>query len=375
MNPEFKHHVIDTGLEGGGYAQTALADLDGCGRPEYIVGRREGDLYVYKYRAPDHWTCFLLGADSPSDVGAAIVDVDGDGRLDVVTGGAWYRNSGDFSVPFERFVFDADLTGVHDVAVGDLDGDGKPEVVTMSDRSDVRWYRIGDDPTQPWPAPTRIGDPVHAGIGLGDLDGDGHLDVVRTNVWFRNVNGDGSEWEEVPIGPSTPPPADFQPPFAYDATKAVVCDMNQNGRADIVFTDAEIPGGKIWWMENADGEGRTWIRHDLPQSDGPRRGAYHSLQVVDADGDGDLDIFSAETEAVGGDAEPRWYLWENVDGKGTQWQEHVILDANLGGHEIVVGDVTGNGTLDILGKPWRPAEGNAVDGKMFVVFLEGLAAT
>jgi len=262
MNPEFKHHVIDTGLEGGGYAQTALADLDGCGRPEYIVGRREGDLYVYKYRAPDHWTCFLLGADSPSDVGAAIVDVDGDGRLDVVTGGAWYRNSGDFSVPFERFVFDADLTGVHDVAVGDLDGDGKPEVVTMLDRSDVRWYRIGDDPTQPWLAPTRIGDPVHAGIGLGDLDGDG-----------------------------------------------------------------------------------------------------------------DLDIFSAEMEAVGGDAEPRWYLWENVDGKGTQWQEHVILDANLGGHEIVVGDVTGNGTLDILGKPWRPAEGNAVDGKMFVVFLEGLAAT
>jgi len=38
----------------------------------------------------------------------------------------------------------------------------------------------------------------------------------------------------------------------------------------------------------------------------------------------------------------------------------------------VVGDITGNGKLDILGKPWPPVEGNAVGGKMFVVFLEGI---
>ncbi|MDA0336348.1 MAG: VCBS repeat-containing protein [bacterium] len=372
MTFRYRPHIIDTSLEGRMFAQTALVDLDGCGRPEYILGRRGGELYVYKYNTPHDWTRHQVGSDSPSDVGGAVTDIDGDGRPDIVAGGAWYRNSGDLAAGFERFVFDATLQGVHDIAIGDIDGDGRCEVVTMSDRNDLRWYHVGADPTRRWPTPTRIGDPVHAGVALGDIDGDGHLDVVRTNVWFRNVNGDGTVWEQIPIGPNTPPPADFQPPFAFDATKAIVCDMNGDGRQDILFTDAEIPGGKIWWMENVDGDGRRWLRHDLPQSAGPRRGAYHSLQVVDIDGDGDLDVISAEMEAVGGDAPPRWYIWENVDGKGGDWQEHVILDANLGGHEIVVGDVTGNGKLDIIGKPWNAAEGNAVGGRMFVVFLEAL---
>ena len=52
-------------------------------------------------------------------------------------------------------------------------------------------------------------------------------------------------------------------------------------------------------------------------------------------------------EAVGGQRPPRWYIWENLDGKGGAWKEHAILDVNLGGHEAVVGDVTGNGKPDV----------------------------
>ncbi len=77
-------------------------------------------------------------------------------------------------------------------------------------------------------------------------------------------------------------------------------------------------------------------------------------------------------EEVGGNGSPRWFIWENVDGKGKEWKEHVILDANLGGHEAVVGDITGNGRLDIISKPWYPRKENGVGGKMFVVFLENL---
>ena len=366
----FTHHLVDTTLPEDYYAQTALVDLDNDGRLEYVTGQRLGDIFYYKYHAPDNWTRHLLGKDSPSDVGACALDVDGDGWADLVCGGAWYRNSRDPDQPFTRFVFDAELESVHDVLAADLDGDGKPDVITMSDKNNLRWYKIPADPTQPWQRHD-IGRSVHAGATAGDVDGDGDIDIVRTNVWFENVNGDGAQWVEHPVGANSPPPDDFHPYFAYDATYSVVCDMNKDGKNDIVFVDAEIPGGKIWWMENVDGPGRTWRRHEIYNRGAePRRGAYHSLYVGDLDGDGDFDVFSCEMEAVGGDDAPRYYIWENVDGRGGAWKEHVILDANLGGHNAQVGDITGNGKPDIIAKPWRASPRNAVGGRTFVVVLE-----
>lgn len=77
-------------------------------------------------------------------------------------------------------------------------------------------------------------------------------------------------------------------------------------------------------------------------------------------------------EAVGGEETPSYFICENEDGRGEVWQEHTILEENLDGDEAVLGDVTGNGRLDIVTKPWNPPPYNAVSGKMFVIFLENL---
>jgi hypothetical protein len=374
MGFRFRHHVIDTDLPAAYFGQTVLADLDNDGRLEFILGRWNGEVYWYKCHAPDNWSRHLLATDSPSAVGGCALDVDGDGWLDYVAGGAWFRNSRRPDQPFARVVFDPALSDVHDLVAADIDGDGRPEILTMSDPNGLWWHKIADDPASLWPG-HRISDPVHAGLSVGDLDGDGDLDVVRTTVWFENAAGDGSRWVEHPIGPSTPPPPDFQEPWARDATYSVVCDMNGDGRNDIVFCDAEIPGGRIWWMENLDGRGGRWRRHEVPNGDDRRRGPYHTLHVGDLDGDGDLDIFSCEMEAIPGAGPPRWYIWENVDGVGAEWKEHVILDAGLGGHQARVGDITGNGLPDIIGKPWFPRPTNSLGGRMFVVFLENISGS
>lgn len=363
----FEHSFIDFDLPEKNYAQTTVADFDRDGKPEFTLGRQHEEIWWYDYEAPGKWRRYALGSNSPSDVGAGAIDVDGDGWIDLVTGGAWYRNSRDpRNKPFERIVFDENLRDVHDVVAADIDGDGRLEIITMSDVNDLRFYRIPDDPTTPWPR-FEIGPAVHGGVAVGDIDGDGDLDIVRSDVWFENVRGDGSEWAPHEIGPLG------ATGMWSSGTRAICRDINRDGRLDVVLTNAETKDAKIWWAENVDGKGRVWKRHDLPTGDAAPRGAYHTLQMADFDGDGIDEIFTCEMEWVPGKRPPRFFIWHNPDGRGREWVEHVILDANLGGHEAVVGDFDGDGRLDIVSKPWAASKTNALEGKMHVDFLRNIS--
>jgi hypothetical protein len=341
--------------------------VDRDGKLDFITGRSRGEILWYRQEQLDRWVRYTLGERSVSDVGGAAHDVDGDGWVDFITGGVWYCNTGrPQHEPFERIVFDADLASVHDVVLADLDGEGRMDVLTMSDKNNLRWYQIPQDPRQPWRRHD-IGPAVHAGIGVGDIDGDGDLDVVRSNMWFENADSKGTRWvvhENIPFG-------NPHPPYPL-ATHCVVLDLDGDGDADLVMTENEIKGGRVGWLENLDGKGGAWKLHELPQGDPVKRGAYHSLIVADMDSDGDADVFSCEMEGIPGDLPPRWFLWENADGQGQRFVEHVILDARLGGHLAVAADVDGDGDPDIISKLWRPRKDNANGGKNHVDLLENL---
>ena len=286
---------------------------------------------------------------------------------DFIAGGAWYRNDGTpTNGEFERIVFDPELASVHDVVLVDVDGDRRPDVLTMSDKNNLRWYRIPADPRTPWERHD-VGASVHAGIGAGDLDGDGDTDIARSNLWFENADGKGIRWvphENIPFGnPNKPYPL---------ATHCVVLDLDRDGDADLVMTENEIKGGRIGWPENQGGKGAAWRLHELPQGDSAVRGACHSLLVADFDGDGDADVFTCEMEGIPGDRPPRWFIWENVDGKGGRFVEHVIFDGRLGGPLAVAADFDGDGDLDLISKLWRPWDDNANGGRNHLDFLENL---
>jgi FG-GAP-like repeat/Secretion system C-terminal sorting domain len=109
--------------------------------------------------------------------------------------------------------------------------------------------------------------------------------------------------------------------------------------------DCDILGAAQWahtisWWDNTDGYGNTWIEHIVSDD---FQMAF-SVNASDVDGDGDLDILGA---ALGLGDDMAW--WENVDGHGLVWAEHIISE-DFNSARIIYGiDMDEDGDVDILG--------------------------
>ncbi len=120
----------------------ALGDLDGDGDLDLLVGEASGSLNYYRNDGTARAPAFVLVTEQFGDIDVgrrsapALADLDGDGDLDLLvgsddTGLRLYRNDGTRTAP--RFVLDPgfrpDVPPISAPAVGDLDGDGVPEIV------------------------------------------------------------------------------------------------------------------------------------------------------------------------------------------------------------------------------------------------------
>ncbi len=337
----FRHEVIDPDPPGAHHDITLLADLTGDGRPDIIIGGKQGEPNLFWYENPT-WRRHDMASAPNLEAGGVVVDITGDGRPDIVAGQQiggrslfWFEHPGDPRRPWTRRVIENRFEKYHDQAVGDVDGDGEPELVVLSQRSGVLvFYDIPADPRrEPWPDAARhvIAERVGEteGLAIVDLDGDGVTEIVAGAAVFKPDDDPAKPWRREPFAPD------------FDKTRVAVADLTGDGALDIVLCEGESHPGRLAVCSPPRYEPRI-LRDDLFHP--------HSLAIADFDRDGRPDLFVAEM-GLGRNPAPRMFVYLNR-GEGS-FEERVIC-RGVPTHEAKVADLTGDGRPDIVGKPYHP---------------------
>ena len=265
------------------------------------------------------WSTAVVDEPGASETGR-LVDIDGDGQLDVLPNGAtyaaWYELSSKADTANNKFFVKHDLPDEakgHGIGAGDLNGDGRVDIVTPNG-----WAEAPTDPRGGrwlWHAEFKLARDCGLPILCSDVDGDGDMDLI----WGRGHNV-GLYWTEQVA--------------ATESQFTVPQDL--------------LPA----WSKVAEHcEQRKWITHAIDTS----WSNAHTLMLADIDGDGRNDLvtgkrFLGHDGKDPGENDPLQTQWYAFDRKAKTWSRNLISFGGTCGIDLdsTCADMDQDGDIDIL---------------------------
>lgn len=251
--------------------------------------------------------------------------------------------------PWPRHTIDDSSRGADGVKLMDFNGDGLPDIVTGWEQGGVARLCLHPGHAkarQPWPAVTVGPAPNVEDAAPMDLDGDGAAEVVsccegRTRTIFVHSGPldpgrllDASAWKTEPLAESVNRMMwMFCAPMQVDGRRG--SDLLAAGKGE---------GAAIGWFESPENprDLAAWRWHEI----GPV-GWMMSIKTLDMDGDGDLDVLVSDRK--GAQRGVRWL--ENpgkVDEQVLPWRNRTIGGTDREVMFLAVADLDGDGVDEIV---------------------------
>jgi hypothetical protein len=333
-------------------------DMNGDGRADILSG-----AYWYENPGPQggewkrhQYRTVGIHEEFVSDCGEWTVDVNHDGAPDIVTTGWitngvwWYENPRKPGVMWQKHLI-ADSYDTEGGWMADINGDGKPDLAVAHYRHQgILWIDFSG--AQPKVHHAGGSEQDGHGIGIADIDGDGKPDLLTPTGWLRNIDADKDQWEWH---------ADWK---LGDAGFPIIgYDVNGDGKMDVIYGRGHSYG--LYWLEQqGDAANRRWVEHIIDES----FSQAHALALSDIDGDGQPELLTGKRYRGHNGNDPGSYdpmvvYYYKINRQTGDFTRHTIsVNGTAGvGTQFIIADLDGDGDMDL-----------ATAGKSGVHFFENV---
>lgn len=327
--------------DGEGWIQTYGAnagDLNGDGYSDYMVpNERSNDVRVFLNDGNGSYSNFttfsLPNANRPSTNEGS--DFNGDGFIDYAVGStqndAVHILLGDGEGGFDSITRYAAGNGVRGLTIMDLDGNGFMDIVT-SNRSANNLSLLFNNGDGTFQSPIHMSGRGNqeTGAAAADANNDGIMDLF--------VGAYGSREMILFLGDGNGG-LNFSHKVSAGGNSWMIAvgDVDGDGNVDVVSANADANNAAVI---RGDGAGNL-----LPAKTYTTFSTFPlAIDLGDLDGDGDLDMLAS---SFGQQEDGKWTLWEN-DGDGN-FVTPQAYDASIAASCAVFHDRDGDGDLDVTG--------------------------